>query len=114
MPAKQKQQNSLPSVMTNKWVFSVLHELRHGAKRFNEISRQLGTTQKVLTDTLKKLERSGIIERTVYPTNPPQVEYKLTPLGVELLKLSEIITTWTKNHQEEIRRAQKAYDKQIH
>ena len=107
-----RQSDVLASVITNKWTFAILYALSGEARRFNEMNRQLNTTQKVLTDTLKKLQRNGMVERTVYPTVPPQVDYRLTPLGCELLKLSEIMTNWAEKHGEEIRLAQKAYDNQ--
>lgn len=103
----------LLDLIASKWTLLVLHALQSGTKRYSEIGRlTTGITQKVLTDTLRKLERNGIIERTIHPTVPIQVEYTLTPLGYKLLEISEVMAHWAENHSIEIIRAQKAYDRQ--
>jgi DNA-binding HxlR family transcriptional regulator len=58
------------------------------------------------------MERTGIVERSIYPIVPPKVEYKLTKIGVELLKLSREFATWFDNHHENIHKAKRIYDKQ--
>jgi len=69
----------------DKWSIMLLIELHEGTKRFTELRRTLaGVSQKMLTSTLRRLERDGFIARTVYPTVPPKVEYALTELGQEL------------------------------
>ncbi|HSX05428.1 MAG TPA: helix-turn-helix domain-containing protein [Candidatus Saccharimonadales bacterium] len=99
-------------ILSNKWTVHILYALRLGTRRHSEIKKALpDTTQKVLTDTLRKLERCGIVQRTLYPSVPPQVEYKLTELGAELLNLSEIMAIWTEKHAKKILQAQKAYDR---
>jgi DNA-binding HxlR family transcriptional regulator len=92
----------------------VIFVLQDTTKRFNVLQKALpDTTPKVLTEALRTLERNGMIERYVYPTIPPQVEYKLTNLGLELLNISEIMAVWAEKYEEEIKRAQKAYDRRI-
>ena len=104
---------ALLGLLANKWTIHVVYALRHETKRYGEISKVVpGATQKVLTGTLRKLERSGFVTRTTYPTVPPKVDYKLTELGLELLAMIETVTNWAKNYEEKIRQAQKAYDRQ--
>jgi DNA-binding HxlR family transcriptional regulator len=99
-------------LMNRKWTLSVICALEADTKRYSEIHKMVpDMTQRVLTNTLRNLERSGILHRTVYPTIPPKVEYKLTPLGLALHKATEPITEWAENNLSEIKRAQTAYDK---
>lgn len=99
-------------ILASKWTLPVVHILGTGVKRHSELHRSLpDITQKVLTETLRKLERSGFVERRVYPTVPPQVEYQLSELGRNLGKLSGVLSEWIDIHQEDIRRAQRAYDR---
>lgn len=103
----------LLEVIASKWTIPVIYTLCRDTKRYNEIHKAVpGTTQKVLTSTLRKLQRNGVITRTVHPTSPPQVEYQLTELGLELLKVIEHMALWAADNQTKIKRAQKAYDKQ--
>ena len=100
------------NIIASKWAVHVIYVLHHNTKRFNEIRKALpDTTQKVLTETLRKLERNGIIERTLYPTIPPQVEYKLTSLGLELLPITESMSSWSTKYTDKVVNAQKAYDR---
>jgi DNA-binding HxlR family transcriptional regulator len=81
-------------------------------KRYSTIAVALPhVTQKMLTQTLRKLERNGIIVRRIYPTVPPKVEYSLTPLGLDLLKLTDVVSEWITTYGSHIARAQKAYDR---
>lgn len=101
-----------PTVNTlfGKWTMPIVCTLQHDTLRYSAIEKAIpGITQRALTLTLKVLERNGMAERTMYQTIPPQVEYKLTPLGLELLKLCKILSDWTEKHKKEIVRAQKAY-----
>jgi DNA-binding HxlR family transcriptional regulator len=78
-------------VLANKWALYVLGALRRHDRplRFSELRRMLdGVSQKMLTQTLRALERDGLVSRTVYPTVPPRVEYALAPLGVEAGRLT--------------------------
>jgi DNA-binding HxlR family transcriptional regulator len=92
----------------------VLHALQKDTKRYSEITRTIpGITQKVLTDTLRKLERNGIVERIVYPVVPPKVEYKLTDLGHRLLTTTEMLATWAENNGKQVMESRDAYDKRL-
>jgi DNA-binding HxlR family transcriptional regulator len=102
-------------VLANKWTLYVLGALRHndGPMRFNELRRLLdGITQKMLTQTLRALERDGLVRRTVYPTVPPRVEYGLTDLGVEAGQLTTAIAEWSVAHARQILSSREAFDAQ--
>jgi DNA-binding HxlR family transcriptional regulator len=96
--------------IADKWsmmVMAVLNEPR----RFNEIKRRLeGVTQRVLTQTLRRLERNGMIARRVLPTSPVGVEYSLTPLGESLREPFGRLYEWTVANADEIQRHQSEYD----
>ena len=68
--------------------------------------------ERILTETLREMERTGIVEREVYPIVPPKVEYRLTSVGAELLMLSHAFTAWFDSHHENIHKAKKVYDRQ--
>ena len=99
--------------IADKWsmmVMAVLNEPR----RFNEIKRRLeGVTQRVLTQTLRRLERNGIITRRVLPTSPVGVEYSLTPLGESLREPFSRLYDWTVDNADEIQQHQRQYDQHI-
>lgn len=100
-------------VLANKWALYVLAALRRYDRpmRFNELRRVLdGITQKMLTQTLRALERDGLVRRTVYPTVPPRVEYDLTPLGIEAGHLTGAIADWSMNHARQILAARRDFD----
>jgi DNA-binding HxlR family transcriptional regulator len=89
----------------------VVELLGHGRLRFTELRRQIdGISQRMLTVTLRQLERDGMVARTVYPVIPPRVEYELTPLGVTLLETIQPLVAWTRAHRDEIAAARLAYD----
>ncbi|WP_204050866.1 winged helix-turn-helix transcriptional regulator [Microbispora siamensis] len=96
-----------------KWsmmVMAVLNEPR----RFNDIKRRLeGVTQRVLTQTLRRLERNGMITRRVLPTSPVGVEYSLTPLGESLREPFGRLYDWTVDNADEIQRHQMEYDRRV-
>ena len=95
----------------DKWSLLVIRELGEGALRFSEIKRRLGSiSQKMLTTTLRGLERDGFVERTVFPTVPPRVEYELTALGRDLLTPVKELANWALANAERIERARKRYD----
>lgn len=101
-------------VLPGRWALPAMQVLGRETKRYSVIHGALPhVTQKVLTQTLRKLERNGIIFRRVYPTIPPQVEYTLTPLGLDLLKLTGVVSEWIATHGNHITRAQKAYDRRM-
>lgn len=98
--------------VASKWAVLVITNLCDQPQRFNAIKRRLaGVTQKALTDTLRRLEKNGLVERRVIPTSPVAVEYSLTPLGRTLQKPFLILSEWALRHHEDIDAAQKSYDK---
>lgn len=100
-------------LLSRKWTLHIVEALNTGVKRRSELSRLLpDTTQKVLTQTLREMERAGILERCIYPTVPPHVEYRLTVIGLGLLRLSSEFTLWFDTHHEDICKSQKVYDRQ--
>ncbi|RJL34160.1 winged helix-turn-helix transcriptional regulator [Bailinhaonella thermotolerans] len=98
-------------LLSDKWSMLVLGALLFGPRRFGELRRMLdGITPKMLTRTLRSLERDGLLTRTVYPTVPMRVEYALTDLGESAAGMLAVITTWGAEHAEEILAARRAYD----
>lgn len=99
--------------IADKWSMMVMAVLEN-PRRFNEIKRRLdGVTQRVLTQTLRRLERNGMIERRVLPTSPVGVEYSLTTLGASLREPFEHLYSWTVAHADEITRQQARYDREL-
>lgn len=95
----------------DKWSVLVIAVLGEGPKRFNELKRMIeGISQRMLTLTLRGLERDGLVRRTVYATVPPRVEYVLTPLGVTLLEPVTALGNWAQRHGREIQLARDAFD----
>ena len=96
--------------IADKWSMMVMAVLAK-PRRFNDIKRRLeGVTQRVLTQTLRRLERNGMIERRVLPTSPVGVEYSLTPLGESLREPFGHLYDWTIAHTGEIQKCQQDYD----
>lgn len=97
--------------LADKWALLLMLRLADGPLRFNQLKRDIkGISQKVLSQTLKKLERDGLVTRTVYPTVPVTVEYALTPLAATLREPVEALTRWAETHMPAIAAAQQAYD----
>jgi DNA-binding HxlR family transcriptional regulator len=95
----------------DKWTLLVVAMLGPGPRRFGELKREIGTiSQRMLTLTLRQLERSGLVQRTVYPVVPPRVDYQLTELGTTLLDAIQGLVGWTLDHLPEIATARAAYD----
>ena len=95
----------------DKWTILVVGELGNGPKRFNEIRRALGSiSQRMLTLTLRGLERDGLVTRTVFPTVPLKVEYELTKLGCSLLEPVSGIGLWARQHRTAIEAARQRFD----
>ncbi len=95
----------------DKWSLLVIELLGRHGQRFSELRREIdGISQRMLTRTLRQLERDGLISRTVHPVVPPRVDYALTPLGITLLKIVEPLVTWTRAHRDDISAARAAYD----
>ncbi|WP_294642586.1 helix-turn-helix domain-containing protein [uncultured Aureimonas sp.] len=97
--------------IADKWTIMILTVLCPKPARFNEIKRRLdGITHKALADALKRLERNGLVTRTVLPTAPIGVEYAITPLGHSLRQPFEALCTWALAYGPEIERAGSCYD----
>jgi DNA-binding HxlR family transcriptional regulator len=94
------------------WSFLVVLHLGGGPQRFNALRRRIdGISQRMLTLTLRKLERDGLVSRHVRPTTPPQVEYSLTKLGRSLGQPINALTKWAGDHQEAIEAARNEFDR---
>lgn len=97
----------------DKWSLLVLYALSTGTKRFSQLRSEVeGISQKMLTQTLRALERDGLVHRHAYPTIPPKVEYKLTPLGQSLQDAIAVVRTWAYAHMDEITASRDNYDRQ--
>src|ERR1700689_769644 len=95
----------------DKWSVFVIMLLGDGPRRFNEIKRMIGgISQRMLTLTLRGLERDGLVTRTVFPTIPPRVDYELTDLGRGLSEPVKALGMWGGDHQPEIVRARARFD----
>jgi DNA-binding HxlR family transcriptional regulator len=96
----------------DKWSIQVVVQLGSGPRRFNELRRIIGDiSQRMLTLTLRGLERDGLVTRTVYPTIPPRVEYQLTELGCSLLMTVRALGDWARRHHDEIIEARRRFDR---
>lgn len=97
--------------IADKWSLLVIALLENRRLRFTELRREIdGVSQRMLTVTLRSLERDGLVKRTVHPVVPPRVEYELTSLGRTLHTTIQSLVTWTEEHQDEIAAARTAYD----
>ena len=97
--------------LADKWSLLVVELLGEGTRRFTELRRHIdGISQRMLTLTLRRLERDGLVARTVHPVVPPRVDYELTPLGASLLEAIGPLVAWTREHRDEIAGARVAYD----
>jgi DNA-binding HxlR family transcriptional regulator len=95
----------------DKWTVLVVSTLGDGPRRFNELRRALGSiSQRMLTLTLRSLERDGLITRTVFPTIPPRVDYELTRLGRSLLDPVSELGLWARRNRPAIQDARKRFD----
>jgi len=103
--------NTVLARIGDKWSVLIVAILGGGPKRFNEIKRMVGgISQRMLTLTLRGLERDGLVTRTVFPTVPPRVDYELTELGHSLWKPVEALGGWARQHQGEIAAARQRFD----
>ncbi|MBM7817870.1 DNA-binding HxlR family transcriptional regulator [Cellulosimicrobium cellulans] len=97
--------------IADKWSLLAIALLDRRVMRFTELKREIdGISQRMLSRTLRQLERDGIVERTVYPTVPPRVDYALTEMGRSLHATTKALVVWTEAHQERIAAARSAYD----
>ena len=96
----------------DKWTVLVVEYLGSGPMRFTELKRAVGgSSQKMLTTTLRGLERDGFVTRTVFPTIPPRVDYELTDLGRELLKPVKALGEWARANTSRINAARERFDR---
>ncbi|HEU0283766.1 MAG TPA: helix-turn-helix domain-containing protein [Sphingomicrobium sp.] len=103
--------STLLSRIGDKWTVLVVQTLGEGPKRFNELRREIpSVSQRMLTLTLRNLERDGLVNRTVTPTIPPRVDYELTELGQSLQKPICGLATWATENVEAIHTAQARFD----
>ncbi|MDV4264278.1 winged helix-turn-helix transcriptional regulator [Acinetobacter seifertii] len=95
----------------DKWSLYIIASLAKGTMRFNELRRGIdGISQRMLTLTLRGLERDGLVNRTMYPTIPPRVDYELTELGQTLLVPVMALVSWADNNQLAIKEAHQRFD----
>jgi DNA-binding HxlR family transcriptional regulator len=97
--------------IADKWSLLVIALLDRRRLRFTELRREIdGVSQRMLTVTLRQLERDGLVRRTVHAVVPPRVDYELTPLGASLHETIQALVTWTESHQQDIAAARTDYD----
>nr|WP_307870987.1 helix-turn-helix domain-containing protein [Micromonospora sp. C51] len=95
----------------DKWSVLVIVELASGPRRFRQLQRAIdGISQRMLTLTVRRLERDGLVRRTVYPTVPAWVDYRLTETGASLTHLVKALTDWSLQHRDTIAQARQDYD----
>ena len=100
--------------IADKWSLLVMALLENRTMRFTELLRLVdGVSQRMLTVTLRQLERDGLVSRTVYPVIPPHVEYSLTDLGRSLNATVTALVTWTESHQSDIAASRARYDQAV-
>ena len=103
--------SSILARVGDKWSVLIVVLLGDGPKRFNEIKRMVGgITQRMLTFTLRGLERDGLVTRTVFPTTPQRVDYELTKLGSSLWKAVEPLGSWARAHLSEVLASRERFD----
>ncbi|MGW1216164.1 winged helix-turn-helix transcriptional regulator [Streptomyces sp. NPDC002499] len=103
--------NQLLDRLSDKWVSLVVAALSTGPMRYSDLGRKLaGVSPKMLTQTLRSLERDGILTRTVTPSVPVRVDYELTELGASLAQLMTAVKAWAETHIEEVHEARDRYD----
>lgn len=107
--------HELLAMLSEKWVTLVIGALSAGSLRHSDLSRAVvGASQKMLTQTLRRLERDGLITRKVTASIPPRVDYELTTLGHSLLPVQRAILAWGQTHIEEVHAARLRYDGDDH
>ena len=97
--------------IADKWTVLIVGLLATGTKRFGELRRDIGgISQKMLTQTLRTLERDGLVRREVFPTIPLRVEYTLTDLGATLIKALDTLAIWSEKNIQSVLAARRKYD----
>ena len=117
LPRSGEQCLSIASHLTwigDKWTLPIVVVLDGGTQRFNELRRSVtGISQQMLTRTLRKLERDGVVTRAVYPTVPPKVAYTLTPLGHSLAAQGMQLGRWVVDHEAAIEASRTVFDAKV-
>ena len=102
-------------LIADQWTPLVIYALEEGTMRFGQLLKRIdGISKKMLTQTLRAMERNGLVQRVVYPVVPPVVEYSLTPLGQTLIEPVQALRIWAYGHLQEVAQAQNAYDQRDH
>lgn len=110
-PEACKSMGTILDRIGDKWAVMVVGTLSHGPMRFNAIMREIaGVSHRMLTLTLRGLERDGLVRRTAYPTIPPKVEYELTDLGRSLIEPLKTLGRWAAENRATIEAARVNYD----
>jgi DNA-binding HxlR family transcriptional regulator len=100
--------------LADKWTVLVIGQLAAGTMRFAELRRAVdGISQKMLTSTLRDLERDGLVKRQLYASVPPKVEYSLTPLGSSLINKMQGLCLWAEDHIDQVLKARENFDKRL-
>jgi DNA-binding HxlR family transcriptional regulator len=100
--------------LADKWTVLVIGQLAAGTMRFAELRRAVdGINQKMLTSTLRDLERDGLVKRQLYASVPPKVEYSLTPLGSSLINKMQGLCLWAEDHIDQVLKARENFDKRL-
>ncbi|GCF08769.1 winged helix-turn-helix transcriptional regulator [Dictyobacter arantiisoli] len=98
-------------LIADEWTPLVIYALEEGTMRFGQLLKRIdGISRKMLTQTLRAMERNGLVQRVVYPVVPPVVEYSLTPLGQTLIEPINALRVWAYGHLQEVARARTTYD----
>jgi DNA-binding HxlR family transcriptional regulator len=104
------QTRDLFAAISNKWVGLILVALADGPKRYSELQKVIeGISQKMLTQSLRLLERDGLVTRTVIPSSPVRVDYEITPLGRSLMTVMAAMKQWAEAHVDEVLEARAAF-----
>jgi DNA-binding HxlR family transcriptional regulator len=102
-------------LIADQWTPLVIYALEEGTMRFGQLLKRIdGISKKMLTQTLRAMERNGLVQRVVYPVVPPVVEYSLTPLGQTLIEPMKALRVWAYGHLQEVARARREYDQRDH
>jgi DNA-binding HxlR family transcriptional regulator len=102
-------------LIADEWTPLVIYALEEGTMRFGQLLKRIdGISKKMLTQTLRALERNGLVQRVVYPVVPPVVEYSLTPLGQTLTEPMKALSDWAYGHLQEVAQARREYDQRDH
>jgi len=111
MKGKEQMVREMLERVADKWTLLVIDALADGELRFSRLRERVGgVSQKMLTKTLRQLERDGLVTRRVHPVVPPRVDYKLTPLGEALGEAVCDIWTWVETHMKDVERCRRTYD----